>query len=383
MTDTPKVQATALTVKQLLTDPNFNRDNMSTYTFKGNHVDHEFMRMAERVAMESTTYSLKNNESYRNQFAGSKYMAKAMDVNYDISSDTSENLREFDSMIQKPLRPNLIGRMMLPNKPVSKPVGQFRYFNKKGKAEKTARNRGSTYQSRADRSIILEYRADDEILTKDHVDTKFREDEGASAISEHFMSIGETHHEEISEYCVEALVPKTTTLFAARFGTGTWTDGSGNSQPKGINYDSDTTATNSLTASYTLDTLVDVVTKGNEKNWSPDTALMSWDGLGKLLKTEDFQRADYFQDHANWGDTPGINRILGLTVYATSQFPSAIATAAEWIAYERSRYICLTIRRDNLIEPFENREDGIEGVKWSSRVGTFCKYGECAIRVHT
>ena len=374
MTDEPKVHATAVSVQQLLTDPNFGKDNMSTYTFKGSHVDAEFMRMAERAAVETTTYALRNDESVRNQFVNSKYMAKAMDVNYDISTDTSGNLREYDNMIQKPLRPGLIGRMLIPNKPVSKPVGQFRYFNKKGKAERTARNRGSSYQSRADRSIILEYRADDEIITKDHVDTKFREDEGPSVISEHFMSIGETHHEEISEYCVQALVPDTATALTARFGTGTWTDGSGNSQPKGTTID-----TPAAYGAHSLNAVIDIVTESNAKNWNADTVLMDWAGLGKLLKSTDFKSADYFQDYANWGEVPGISRILGVTIYATSQFPSA--NAAKVLAYERSRYICLTIRRDNMITPFENKEDGIEGVKWSSRIGTFAKYGECAIQV--
>lgn len=229
------IKSMLTTLSQLLANPMNNRDNMSIYS--GPH-DPQYAQDMMQVGVESTQYQINNDTKYQEWIKDNPGVQAVLKRTYAIDSDTDIGLINYDPMIMKPLRPSAIGRSLIVNKPVSNPLGRIRYYNEPGRAAKSAKARQNA-QSRADRSKLIEYKADDEIETSDFVGLNFKEDQRAQDVSESLMSLGESHQEEISQYCIDALTGGTVAKLAERFGSGSdWTDNSGNSHPRGISIDS-------------------------------------------------------------------------------------------------------------------------------------------------
>lgn len=346
------------TLGEAMGNPQFGADAQSVYTLE------DYKRMLYTAPIETTSYKLQTDEVYRKKFAKDQILGKAFPESYDISQDTDAALREYDSMIMGPLRPEAIGRMIVANKPIMKPTGQIRYFNQRGRTGDTSRGR-TDYLSSADRSKILEYKANDEIVTSDKYDLNFKEDNEPMAISEAVNSLGIEHSIEVSQRCINEVT------HAGRHGSGSdWTDASGNTHPRGQEVD--------VTDPASLDSIIDISTKSAEAYWFADAILMNPLTLGTLSKTEDFQRSDYFQASADWNNGM-IRSMLGMTIYVSPQVPSP-ATIQMW-GYKKEDYQVLLVRRDNLVTSFSDPENSKEGVSWSSRIGFFCKYGECSVHV--
>ena len=355
-----------VTLGELIGNPKLNQDALSVY----NSDEPELRNYIEKTACESVMYNYLHDQKYREDLHNSrlgKYVMKQ--VQNDISQDVDQGLKEFSNLILGPRRPMRMASMYMTTIPVSKPTYQFRYFNSKGRAEKTSRGKYS-YQSRGDRGVDLEIKLKEEINTSDKVDRNFYEDNAPAVVSHYLSSIATSHYEEVDEMYTKQIAQPNTSFSAA--GTGTWTDSSGNTHNKGLDFDVSSDADVPK-----LDSIIDGLSKARAAHWVPDCILMNWTSMGALLKTADYKDTQYFQHDANWSDGT-IPMVLGMKVFATSQTG---VNDNEIYLWEKNRYAVCAMRRNALVTAFEEREAQKEGVVYSTRLGFAHLDGAACVKI--
>jgi len=346
----------------------FAPGELTTYT----KADHELKRKLLVTPIQTNENSWKNAK-HRDAIMSSRWGEHFLKLpsmrGHDISVDNLPDEINFTTDIVPPRTPELIGRELMPIMPVTQPTTKFPVFSR-GRSSKSARGQ-QDYRSSAGK---MEYRVvtlQDSWNTADTVDQDFLEDIQPGIIQEYWGELTRAHRELVSENFVEYIVGgKTAAESTKRVGTGTFTDGSGNTQPKGIDETSVTLGT--------LDALIEGLTKARQKFWRPDTILMDWVQMGAMLKNSNFQNADYFREYANF-DEGMINSVLNMNIMVSDQIPTALSGYV-WM-FEKNRYACAAIRRDELITNL--RDDGTlsQGLSISSRYGFAHKDGSAIVRL--
>ena len=355
------------TIGDLVRNPKINADELSVYS--SGH-DKALHKMFAEVSVETTAFKMRTDPEYRaanaNTALGKVFKSMGLDMaTFDISSSDTPNLiEEATNLLLGPRRPDAIGEMLHTTFPMEKETQRFPFFNKTGKSQKTSRgiNNPNTY---GDRHVWIDFKANDEELTADQVDYKFKEDNNSMTISHWAGSIGTQHFEDLSQICVDQITQKD-----GQFGSGTYTDKSGNTVDKGLEDD--------VTTVGSFDGLVSMITTARNNHWAPDCCIMTHGMMKTLLTSADFKDADKFQAMADYNGLT-IPSIFNVKLFASAQVNAAEGADHIWM-WEKARHSFFLVRRYALVNSWENKETLKEGINYSTRYGFAKPDGKAMIR---
>ena len=348
------------TIGELVRNPQINADELSVYS---GGTDKAFHKLMAEVGVETTAFKMRTDPEYRAANAdtalGKVFKSMGLDMaTFDISSSATPNLiEEATNLLLGPRRPDAIGEMLHTSFPMEKETQRFPFFNKTGKSQKTTRGINDI-NTRGDRHVWIDFKANLELLTGDQVDLKFKEDNNSQTIAHWAGSIGTQHFEDLSQECVNRLVLADANFAAGAAGNRTATDDSGNTVSKGL--------LSTPTTALSFDGIAKAISDARSAHWAPDCALMNHTAMYTLLVSTDFKDADKFQAMADYNGLT-IPSIFNVKLFATSQVAST-NNAVFWM-WEKARYSFFLIRRYALVNSWENKETLKEGMNYSTRYG--------------
>lgn len=350
------------TIGDLVRNPHVNQEMANTY---GNSKS-EIRKLMDSVNIETTIFKFKTDPNYREGHENSALGKVLKHLEYDLSSGSSPDLtEEAMNLLLGPRRPDSIGEMLHNTFPMEKETQRFPYFNKTGKSQRTSRAIADV-NTRGDRHKWLDFKADEELMTGDGVDLKFREDNNPMTISYWMGSIGTQHFEDLSQICINQITQKD-----GQFGSsGTYNDMSGNTTDKGIVHDVTTVAS--------FDGIMSMIVAARNANWAPDCALMTHNMMHNLLKADDFKDADKFQAFADYNGLT-IPMLFNVKLFTSSQVDSTEGADHIWM-WEKNRYSFFLVRRYGLVTSWENKQQNREGLNYTTRYGFAVGDGKAIIR---
>ena len=379
----PTVKGMKTTLRQVLKTGLEHRDELTTFTkrdFASAHPEFQKLLMGTQIETNDTKMQ---DEAHRREIFGHKHWGKALTKmanlylgKHDIQTGDLPGLIDFTSMIVPPLVPELIGRELMPIKPVTEPVTRFPVFEK-GKSSKTARGLND-YRSTSGKMVYKDLKLQNSWSTSDKVDLDFLEDIQPAMINEYWSELYRAHRELVSLNFIKAITGATYNGSGGPKDTGSWTDASGNTHKRSKLSDS---GESGLGTAFTFAKLIGEVMGQRKVNINPNCMLTSWTVMGTFLIDDQFMSNDYFREYANYNKGM-IDSLLGMNIYVSTQLAEAEGGTSEETAYlfPKERFLCAAIRRDELVTNIRDDNTLEQGLGISSRYGFAAKDGSTALK---
>jgi len=264
---------------------------------------------------------------------------------HNLSQDTTPGEIDFTTLLVPPKVPDLIGRDLCTTIPVTTPTIQIPVFHI-GKSSKTQRGEAG-YLSSAGRMTYIDGKLSEALNTFDSVDQSFLEDLQMGMIQYYWQELTRVHRQDVSQAYVDHICNEE---------TGNKTDPSGNRYSVGSGQVRSETAAS-------MGEFTEAYNEARKDNWMPDTLVLTYGALSRLMSVNDFTNNDFFKEFANF-NTGSLSSFYGLRIFVTSQ-----KTGRKYWMFDSQNYACAVMRRDEMIVNVDDNANLAKGLAVSSRYG--------------